>query len=114
MYDVQKINKARRIYIAISASAALLMVAFIVLTEVFLSSNNYVTMFIMLAFAAIFCYTCVFSAFSAYERAFAIVFISVLYEVGMNNVDEVAVRMSWKPKSVEKFMAKCRKWKYID
>ena len=114
MYDVQKINKVRRIYIAISASAALLMVAFIVLTEVFLTSNNYVAMFIMLAFAAIFCYVCVFSAFSAYERALAIAFVSVLREVGMNNVDELAARMSWKPQAVEKFMAKCRRWKYID
>ena len=114
MFDLGKIKKAKLIYTVISAVSAILMLVFIILTEVFLNGESYVAMFIMLALAMIFCYVAIFTAFSAYDRGVALRLVPVVREIGIDNISEVAWKMSWKPVAAEKFIKKCRKWGYID
>ena len=89
------------------------MALFIVLTEVFLSVGICVATFIMLTLAAVFCYAAVFAAFSAYDRAVALRLAPVVSDVGVDNIDEIAMRMSWKREATEKIIKKCRKKGYI-
>lgn len=114
MLDIGEIKKAKLIYTVISVASAILMLLFIILTEVFLSGGSYVAMFIMLVLSAIFCYATIFTAFSAYDRGVALRFVPVVREAGADNISEIAWKMSWKPVAVKKFMRKCQKWKYIE
>ncbi|MBQ8689934.1 MAG: hypothetical protein IJ515_06195 [Clostridia bacterium] len=117
MTDIDKAKRARLLFLITGAVSAFVgvaaLAAHLLLSDRFITAKNYTPLIIILAVCAAGLYSAVFLLFSAYDRAVAVRLIAVAYEVGPDNVTEIAARMGWKESATEKFIKKCHKWGYL-
>jgi hypothetical protein len=113
MNNVKRANNARIAYIISGAVSAIAGVASLVLVNHFMDARSYVMLAIFFAISAIGFYATVFLLFAAFDRAIAARLIPVAEELGTDNVAAIAEVFGWRENTAAKYIAKCKKWRYL-
>ena len=113
MDKLKKAKSARLIYILIGAFLAIAGAVTFSFVEQFKNAHEYKLLVIFFAISAICIYVAVFMFFAAVDRTVAVRLIPVAEELGIDSVDAIAEHFCWSKKATAKYIAKCKKWRYL-
>ena len=113
MNNLERARRARLSCIIVGAVLAALGVGSIFLVNHFMDVRDYVWLAVSFALSAVGFYGAVFLLFSAFDRAVAVRLIPIAEELGADNVTAISEVFGWREDAVAKYIAKCKKWKYL-
>ncbi len=99
--------------IILAALSAAIGIVSIMFVNTFADARDYVWLAVFFVISAAGFYGAVFLLFSAFDRAIAVRLIPVAEELGADNVAAIAEIFGWREDATAKYIAKCKKWKYL-
>ena len=113
MDNLKRAKRSRILCLLLAAVSAVIGVASLVLVNSFMDARDYVMLAVFFVISAIGFYSTVFILFAAFDRAIAVRLIPVAEELGADNVTAIAEIFGWREDACKKYIAKCKKWKYL-
>ena len=113
MDKLKKAKAARLVYIIAGAILAAVGVASLYFVNRFMDAREYILLAIFFGISAVGFYGAVFALFAAFDRAIAVRLIPIAEELGVDNVSAIAECFGWRKKVTAKYIAKCKKWRYL-
>ncbi len=113
MDNMTRAKRARIAYLISGAVSAVIGVVAFILVNHFMDERNYLLIAITFVISAVGFYGAVFLLFSSFDRAVAMRLIPIAEEFGVDNVSTVAEVLGWREDAVAKYVAKCKKWRYL-
>ena len=113
MNSLKRAKSARLTDIFAALISATIGVASLVLVNHFMDVRDYPWLAASFIVSAAGFYGAVFLLLSAIDRAIAIRLIPVAQMLGTDNVTEIAESLGWREDACAKYIAKCKKWKYL-
>ena len=110
---MQKALKRKKIYACISVFSFFIATAGFILALITLKAPGYTLLIASSLVSAVFCYVTLFTAFAAYDASVMARILPVVLELGMDNSEQIAERIGWKPKATRKYIDKIKKHGYI-
>ena len=113
MDNLKRAKNARLTDLAAAAVSAVIGIASLILVNYFMDAREYVFLAIFFAISAAGFYGSVFLLFTAVDRAIAIRLIPVAKKLGTDNVSGIAESLGWREDACARYIAKCKKWRYL-
>ena len=113
MDKLKRAKIARLVYIIVGAILAAVGVISLLYVDRFMDAREYNLLAIFFGISAIGFYGAVFALFAAFDRAIAVRLVPIAEELGVDNVSTIAECFGWSKKATAKYIAKCKKWRYL-
>ncbi len=113
MDNLKRAKRARLAYLITGAVSAVIGVAAFIMVNHFMDVRDYLWLTVTFVISAIGFYGAVFLLFSAFDRAVAVRLIPIAEELGADNVTAISELFGWREDATAKYIAKCKKWRYL-